>query len=99
MRRFERLGEVQQRVQIGRHVGAIDQAHRDSKDRRCAQVSESAQCFEKLLPILRRFRAQRESVVAVELEIVSRAWRRGIWRQVREVAKPTLRPARRRRRK
>ena len=45
---FERLRKMQQCVQIGRDVGAIDQVHRDSKDRRCAQVrsphSSSTSC-------------------------------------------------------
>ena len=63
LRRFERLAEVQQGVGAHERVSRLPRARRGSRDRRFARPALSvAQAVEKLRPILRRFRAQGESV-------------------------------------
>ena len=70
---FERLRKVQQRVQIGRHVGSIDMCIEIPKIDDALAVRSRAQLREAVVQSSSALGAQGESVGAIELEMVSRA--------------------------
>src|SRR5260370_3808545 len=67
---FERLCKMQQRVQIGRHVGTIDRRIEIPKIDDALKGGVPT-VLDKLLPVFQRLRSQGKNVATIELEMVS----------------------------
>ncbi len=95
---FERLGEMEQRVEIAGHRPVIDPRVEIPKINDALWRRLPA-FFEQLLPVLERFLAQRKRVGCHRTRNCLPVARRGSARPFRAGVKSTGRPVRRRRRK